>query len=73
MASRGLIILATFAWTGASSAAELPSRQAKSKPVDPRAHECVIDGERGVALPGGGCVRMSGYVSVGVTGGNIKH
>jgi hypothetical protein len=50
-----------------ASAAELPSRAEKPKAED-KARACEIDGERGIALPGGGCVKIRGYVSVGVTG-----
>jgi hypothetical protein len=51
----------------AASAAELPSRNAK--PATPeKMQTCDIDGQPGFKLPGGEtCMRISGYVSAGVT------
>ena len=67
-----LACLAALTFAGAAAAAELPSRAEKAKPAAGKAQECEIDGERGMALPGGGCVRVGGYVSVGVGAGNVK-
>jgi hypothetical protein len=53
-------------------AAELPTRLHDPKREPPKARTCEIDGERGVALPGGGCVKVGGYVSVGAAA-NLKH
>ena len=53
-------------------AAELPSRGPKPKPPEAKARACEIGGEAGLQTPGGGCVRISGYVSVGVSAGNPK-
>jgi hypothetical protein len=67
-----------FAWIAlvalgiSAHAAELPSRTAKPK-FDDKARACEIDGERGIALPAGGCVKIGGYLSVGVAAGNVKH
>jgi hypothetical protein len=68
-----LACLAALGLTGAAAAAELPARAEKSERAAQTTRECEIDGERGVALPGGGCVRVSGYVSVGVGAGNVRH
>ena len=56
-----------------ASAAELPTRLHDPKKEPPKARACEIDGERGVELPGGGCVKVGGYVSFGVSSGNLKH
>jgi hypothetical protein len=73
MKRRVFALSAAFAFTHSAWAAELPSRNAKATQADRKAHDCMIDGERGVELPGGGCVRISGYVSTGVSAGNVKH
>jgi hypothetical protein len=53
-------------------AAELPGREAK-KGVAPKAETCDIDGRPGFRLPGGDtCMRISGYVSAGVTAAGSK-
>ena len=56
-----------------AGAAELPSRAQKDKPSESKAKTCEIDGERGVVTPFGGCVRIGGYVTLGVSSGNLKH
>jgi hypothetical protein len=56
-----------------ANAAELPSRATKPLSADQKDRACEIEGERGVALPNGGCVRISGYVSVGVSAEKPKH
>jgi hypothetical protein len=53
-------------------AAELPSRAAKAKPPEAKARTCEIGGESGFQTPGGGCVRIGGYVSVGVSSGSLR-
>jgi hypothetical protein len=73
MMRRALAVAVAFAWTHAVCAAELPSRNAKSTQSDQKAHDCMIDGEHGIELPGGTCMRISGYVSTGVSAGTIKH
>ena len=59
-------------WAGGAGAVELPARTAKARPAENRAAYCEIDGVRGFATPGGGCVRVGGYVSVGVSSGGLK-
>ncbi len=67
-----LALAAALACAQSVSAAELPSRSAKASQADQKARECTIDGEPGIELPGGTCVRISGYVSTGVSAGNVK-
>ena len=73
MKRRALALAAAFAFAHTAWAAELPSRSAKSTLADQKARDCTIDGERGVELPGGACMRISGYVSTGVSAGTVKH
>jgi len=55
----------------AASAAELPSRDAK--PPTAKAKSCEIAGKPGfLTADGQTCIRISGYVSGQVTGGNLK-
>ena len=56
-----------------AGAAELPSRAVKPKLAEAKARECRIGGEPGVKTMSGVCVRVSGYVSVGVTAGVLRH
>ena len=63
-------ILAVFALPNASSAAELPSQDKKTKPVE-AVRRCDIAGSPGV-LANGVCVRISGYVSAGFGAGRLK-
>jgi hypothetical protein len=70
--SRRFALVALVAASVGAHAAELPSRAAKPK-ADDKARACEIAGERGIALPNGGCVKISGYVSAGVAAGNTKH
>jgi hypothetical protein len=72
MRAAALAFAAGF-WSFGAVAAELPSRSATTKPPETKARECFIGGERGFETPGGGCVRISGYVSSQVTAGNVKH
>jgi hypothetical protein len=72
MKRRVFALAAAFACAHSVWAVELPSRNAKSTKADQKARECTIEGEQGVELPGGGCVRISGYVSTGVSAGNVK-
>jgi hypothetical protein len=65
-----LALCAVVVWTGGAGAAELPSRAAKGKAPE-KARYCEIGGARGVLLENGTCVRVGGYVSVGV--GSVKH
>jgi hypothetical protein len=73
MKHRALVLAAAFVCAHTVTAAELPSRNAKSTQPDQKVRDCMIDGERGVELPGGTCVRISGYVSSGVSAGTINH
>ncbi len=69
-AAAAFVVLAAL--VGAATAAELPSRGDRAKPTEAKARACEIDGERGVELPGGACVRVSGYVSTGISAGTLK-
>jgi hypothetical protein len=70
--TRGLAFGLALLCACGAGAAELPSRAAKTKPAE-KPRICEIGGEQGFVTPGGGCMRVGGYVSVGVTGGNVKH
>ncbi len=70
---RRLALCAAALWAGGAGAAELPSRALKARPPEAKARECRIGGERGVATTSGLCVRVSGYVSVGVSSGALRH
>ena len=67
MSARRWVVATLMAASLGAQAAELPSHAARTRP-EAKAGACEIDGERGIALPGGGCVKLSGYVSVGATG-----
>lgn len=67
-----LVLAALLALGLSASAAELPSRAAKPKPVE-KARACEIQGQSGLALAGGVCMKISGSVSVGATVGDSKH
>lgn len=63
--------LTAVAATGARGA-ELPSRSAPSTP--PPAKTCTVNGKPGViAGDSGVCIRIGGYVSGQVAGGNLKN
>ena len=64
MIRAAVAVLALGGW--AASAAELPQRAESRKPPEAKARTCWIDGEPGVATPGGACIRVSGTISVGV-------
>jgi hypothetical protein len=70
---RAFALVAVTLWASGAGAAELPSRGVKTKTPEEKAHVCFIDGERGVETPGGMCVRIGGYVSLGVGAGNVRH
>jgi hypothetical protein len=58
----------------ASQAAELPAQNAqnkKPKRAEPVRH-CDIAGSPGILTAEGVCVRMSGYISSGVSAGQLK-
>ena len=65
------LVLALAALASVAGAAELPSRAAKAKPEE-KLRTCEIGGEQGVLLDNGTCLRISGYISAGVTGGNVR-
>lgn len=69
---RATVLLAAALWACGASAAELPSRAVKTKAPQDKARTCELNGEKGFMTPGGDCVRISGYVSVGVTSGNLR-
>ena len=56
-----------------ATAAELPQRPDKRKSPEAQARTCFINGEPGVETPGGGCIRVSGYVSSQVLVGGLRH
>ena len=63
------VLLVLFAT--AAHAAELPSRDAK--PPAQKAKRCEIAGHPGfIAADGQTCIRISGFVSGQVSGGNLK-
>jgi hypothetical protein len=66
------LALAAFAF--AAEGAELPSQVKKSAAHDSAAaaKKCNIGGVTGVLAPNGVCVRLSGYVSTGFSGGTLK-
>jgi len=58
----------------AGQAAELPAQNAQSKKpkqAEPVRH-CDIAGSPGILAANGVCVRMSGYISSGVSAGQLK-
>ncbi len=70
--SARFVVVALIAASLGAQAAELPSRAEKPKAGE-KARACEIEGEQGLALPGGGCVKIGGSITVGATAGNIKH
>jgi hypothetical protein len=64
-------IIVGLAGVARANAAELPTL----KPVKTEhAKSCTIGGMTGVMAPGSDtCVKIGGYVSVGVTAGNVGH
>jgi len=70
---RAAFVFAVALWACGAGAAELPSRGVKTKAPGDKAQVCFIDGKRGVETPGGTCIRIGGYVSVDVGGGNVRH
>ena len=69
---RALALLAVALWACGAGAAELPSRGVKTKAPQDKVRTCFIGGEKGFEAPDGTCLRISGYVSVGVSGGNVR-
>lgn len=55
-------------------AAELPTRAAPAPDASEKARTCIIDGEKGMLLPGGNtCIRISGSVSAQISAGSLAH
>jgi hypothetical protein len=55
----------------AGRAAELPTQNKKPTQAEP-AKKCDIAGNPGVLAANGVCVRLSGYISSQVSGGNLR-
>jgi hypothetical protein len=55
-----------------ASAAELPSQNNKKQKPPETAKPCNVAGSPGVLAANGVCVRLSGYISAGFGGGQIK-
>jgi len=55
----------------AAQAAELPAQNKKPTKAEP-AKTCDIAGNPGVLAANGVCVRLSGYISTQVSGGNLN-
>ncbi len=68
-----LLAFTALALSTAASAAELPAqvRKDKAAPTAP-AKKCNIGGMPGVLSPNGVCVRLSGSISAGFGGGQLK-
>jgi len=68
-----LLIVCGFT-ASAALAAELPTRAASPAPVaTAEARTCVIDGEKGILLPGSEtCMRITGSVSAQVSAGTLS-
>ena len=72
----GAVLLVMSAFTASAAlAAELPTRAAAPAPdSSAKARTCVIDGEKGILLPGGQtCMRITGSVSAQVSAGTLSH
>ncbi len=67
-----LALIALAATFAAAQATELPTRLSKPKPHETQ-RPCEIAGQPGVALPGGGCMRIGGAVTAGVGAGSVRH
>jgi hypothetical protein len=68
----GLAFAVALGFVGAT-AAELPQRPDKPKSSKTKARTCFINGAPGVETPGGGCIRVSGYISSQGSIGGVKH
>ena len=67
-----LALLAALVLSSGAGSAELPSRSEKPRPNEHKAPVCWIGGERGIVIPGGGCMLLYGDVTVGVSAGNLQ-
>jgi len=76
MAPIGALIVAIVAASAsAGRAAELPSQPKKPKPPPEAAQamkKCNVGGITGVLAANGVCVKLGGYISTGVSVGQIK-
>ena len=68
-----LALALVLLWAWGARAAELPSRGVMTKAPPDKVHVCFINGARGFETAGGTCIRIGGYVSAGVGGGNVRH
>ena len=67
----GCALTASFLVATAGQAAELPAQDKKPVKAEP-ARKCDIAGNPGVVAGNGVCVRLSGYISSQVSGGNLR-
>jgi hypothetical protein len=67
----GCALTASFLVATAGQAAELPAQDKKPVKAEP-ARKCDIAGNPGVVAANGVCVRLSGYISSQVSGGNLR-
>ena len=76
MAPIRLAVVATLSLSALAAvhAAELPSQAKKAKPADSAQAQktCNIGGMTGVVAANGVCVRLSGSVSAGFGGGQVR-
>ena len=72
MKLRVALLIALTLFAPAAFPADLPTRQAApQKDVNAKARTCVIDGEKGILLPGSDtCIRLYGSLSAEVTSGS---
>ena len=70
----GAVLLMVCAFTASAAlAAELPTRAAPPSEASARARTCVIDGQKGILLPGSEtCMRITGSVSAQVSAGTLS-
>ncbi len=69
LAGGAACVLLAFSLAVAAQAAELPTM--KPPPTAPL-KKCNVGGMAGVAVPGGVCVKVGGYVAAGAHAGNVK-
>jgi hypothetical protein len=67
IALAGVVLVAT-----AAQGAELPSRRHQDKSKKQYVTPCNVAGSAGVLAADGVCVRLSGYVSSSVSGGQLR-
>ena len=69
--SRACIFAVALLGMNLADAAELPSQMNRARPPEALKH-CNIGGSVGVLAANGVCVRVSGYASAAVGGGQVK-